>query len=64
MLKQVVRPLHHASRGPPPPRFASAGEDKAAAHFLPHEVGEGDRPKGGGGGAPGQARLVNLKRLP
>ena len=34
----------------PLPRFAR--EDEAATFILPHEMGEGDRPQGGGGGAP------------
>ena len=40
-------PLHHASRGPPSPRFVSAWEDKAAAGLSSpisrSEMGEGDR---------------------
>ena len=41
---------HRQGVPPPPPRFAwspsprFAGEEKAAGRFLPHEMGDGDRP--------------------
>src|SRR5271170_696172 len=41
-------PLHHPPDGPPPP-LREGG--RYGGFILPHEMGEGDRPKGGGGGA-------------
>jgi hypothetical protein len=49
-------PLHRATRGPPPPLRGGGW----GALILPCEAGEGDRPKGGGGGTltlPGKAPL-------
>src|SRR5271167_400849 len=44
-----ARPLHHASHGPPPPLRVGGTPGSA---ILPCAcAGEGDRPKGGGGGA-------------
>ncbi len=47
-------PLHHAPRGPPP-RSAAASRGRIwprrLRSILPCAAGEGDRPKGGGGGA-------------
>jgi hypothetical protein len=36
---------------PLPRRFAAWEEGAAAGLILPHGMGEGDRPKGGGGGS-------------
>jgi magnesium chelatase subunit D len=52
-IEEPARPLHQASHGPPPP--PSAGEEKRrrprlSAPMQRSEMGEGDRPKDGGGG--------------
>ncbi|WP_375458249.1 ATP-binding cassette domain-containing protein [uncultured Enterovirga sp.] len=48
-------PLHQASPDPPPPR----GEETTPQPLgSPPPLGEGDRPKGGGGGAPASSDII------
>src|SRR5690606_32445475 len=41
-IRTCNRPLHHASRGPPPPR-CGGGDPTAQSAFLSREAGEGNR---------------------
>jgi hypothetical protein len=51
MAAMRTRPLHRANaRSPSPVNGGGTAFMTVATWFLPCEAGEGDRPKGGGGG--------------